>query len=112
MTWGFGRRVLLLAAILLLPVAAFAQEAVLTGTVTDSSGAVLPGVTVTATNDATGNTFVGVTLETGTYRIPVRIGVYRITAELPGFSTAARAGVELLVGQTATLNLQLAPSTI
>jgi len=43
MTWGFVRRVLLLAAVLLFPVAAFAQEAVLTGTVTDSSGAVLPG---------------------------------------------------------------------
>jgi hypothetical protein len=112
MTWGFVRRVLLLAAVLLFPVAAFAQEAVLTGTVTDSSGAVLPGVTVTATNEATGNTFVGVTLETGNYRIPVRVGMYRITAELSGFSTAARAGIEMLVGQTATLNLQLAPSTI
>ena len=58
---GSVRRVLLLAAVLLFPVAAFAQEAVLTGTVTDSSGAVLPGVTVTATNETTGNTFVGVT---------------------------------------------------
>jgi hypothetical protein len=80
--------------------------------VTDSSGAVLPGVTVTATNETTGNTFVGVTLETGNYRIPVRVGMYRITAELSGFSTAARGGIQMLVGQTATLNLQLAPSTI
>ena len=112
MNWGFVRRVLLIAAVLLLPVAAFAQEAVLTGTVTDSSGAVLPGVTVTASNDATGNKFVGVTDERGTYRIPVRIGTYQITAELQGFSTAARGGVQMLVGQTATLNLQLAPSTI
>ena len=112
MTWGFVRRVLLLALVLLFPVAAFAQEAVLTGTVTDSSGAVLPGVTVTAINETTGNTFVGVTLETGNYRIPVRVGMYRITAELSGFSTAARGGIQMLVGQTATLNLQLAPSTI
>ena len=112
MNWGFVRRVLLIAAVLLLPVAAFAQEAVLSGTVTDSSGAVLPGVTVTASNDATGNKFVGVTDERGTYRIPVRIGMYQITAELQGFSTAARGGVQMLVGQTATLNLQLAPSTI
>jgi hypothetical protein len=80
--------------------------------VTDSSGAVLPGVTVTAINETTGNTFVGVTLETGNYRIPVRVGMYRITAELSGFSTAARGGIQMLVGQTATLNLQLAPSTI
>ena len=61
MNWGLARRVVLIGAILLLPVAAFAQEAVLTGTVVDSTGAVLPGVTVTATNSATGNKFVGVT---------------------------------------------------
>jgi hypothetical protein len=112
MTWGLARRVLLLGVILLLPVAAFAQEAVLTGTVSDSTGAVLPGVTVTASNDATGNTFVGVTDERGIYRIPVRIGTYKVTSELQGFATAMRADVQLLVGQTATLNLQMAPSTV
>ena len=94
------------------PVSAFAQEAVLTGTITDSTGAVLPGVTVTASNEATGNKFVGVTDERGIYRVPVRIGDYQVTAELQGFSTAMRANVQLLVGQTATLNLQMAPSTV
>ena len=112
MNWGLARRVLAIGVILLLPVAAFAQEAVLTGTVTDSTGAVLPGVTVTAANDATGNTFVGVTDERGIYRIPVRIGTYKVTSELQGFATAMRADVQLLVGQTATLNLQMAPSTV
>ena len=43
MNWGLARRVLLIGVILLLPVAAFAQEAVLTGTVSDSTGAVLAG---------------------------------------------------------------------
>jgi hypothetical protein len=86
MNWGLARRVLAIGVILLLPVAAFAQEAVLTGTVTDSTGAVLPGVTVTASNEATGNTFVGVTDERGIYRIPVRIGNYRVTSELQGFA--------------------------
>ena len=47
MNWGLARRVLAIGVIVLLPVAAFAQEAVLTGTVSDSTGAVLPGVTVT-----------------------------------------------------------------
>src|SRR5262245_4016205 len=112
MTWGLVRRALLIGTIFLLPVAAFAQEAVITGTVSDSTGAVLPGVTVTASNDATGNTFVAVTDERGIYRIPARIGTYQVTAELQGFSTAARPGVQLLVGQTVTLNLQLAPSTV
>jgi hypothetical protein len=112
MTWGLARRVVLIGAILLLPVSAFAQEAVLTGTISDSTGAVLPGVTVTASNEATGNKFVGVTDERGIYRVPVRIGDYQVTAELQGFSTAMRANVQLLVGQTATLNLQMAPSTV
>ncbi len=112
MTWGLARRVLLVGAFLLLPVAAFAQEAVLTGTVTDSTGAVLPGVSVTASNEATGNKFVGVTDERGIYRMSVRIGTYQITAELQGFSTAARAGVQLLVGQTAAIDLRMAPSTL
>jgi hypothetical protein len=106
------RRLVLIGVILLLPVAAFAQDAVLTGTVVDSTGAVLPGVTVTASNEATGNKFVGVTDERGIYRMPVRVGNYQVTAELQGFSTASRMGVELLVGQTATLNMQMAPSTI
>jgi hypothetical protein len=112
MNWGVVRRVLLIGAILVLPVAAFAQEAVLTGTVTDSTGAVLPGVTVTASNDATGNKFVGVTDERGIYRVPVRIGTYQVTAELQGFSTATRSDVPLLVGQTVTLSLQMAPSNV
>src|ERR1700741_2621719 len=112
MTSGLARRVLLIGAILLLPVAAFAQDAVLTGTVTDATGAVLPGVTVTASNEATGNKFVGVTDERGIYRMPVRVGMYQVTAELQGFSTAMRAGVNLLVGQTASLNMQMAPSTV
>ena len=67
-------RLILLSVMLALPAAAFAQEAAITGTVTDSTGAVLPGVTVTATNSATGNTFVGVTDDRGNYRIPVRVG--------------------------------------
>jgi len=54
-------RVLLTATILLMPIAAYAQEAVMTGTVSDSTGGVLPGVTVTALLEATGNTFVAVT---------------------------------------------------
>ena len=53
---GAIRRLTMLGAILVLPVMASAQEAVLTGTVTDSTGAVLPGVTVTAVHQATGNT--------------------------------------------------------
>ena len=53
--------VLALAILFALPGALFAQEATATGTITDSTGGVLPGVTVTATNEESGNTFVAVT---------------------------------------------------
>src|SRR6185295_20356923 len=75
-------RLVLIAAILLLPARLTAQEATLTGTVADFTGGVLPGVTVTALHEATGNTFVAVTDERGIYRIPARVGSYRINAVL------------------------------
>ena len=48
------RRLFFILALLAVPVAGYAQDAVLTGTVTDSTGGVLPGVAVTAVNEATG----------------------------------------------------------
>src|SRR5688500_8182618 len=108
----FVSTVLFAAAILALPVSGFAQEAVLTGTVSDSTGGVLPGVTVVAVLEATGNRFEAVTDEAGIYRIPVRVGVYTVSAELSGFASQLRTGLQLLVGQTATINLQMGPSTV
>src|SRR5215510_10567269 len=102
---------LVLGIIVALPAVGYAQDSVMTGTVTDSTGAVLPGVTVTATNVDSGNTFVAVTDERGVFRLPVRIGNYRITAELTGFATVNRT-TQLLVGQTGVVNFQLAPSTV
>ncbi len=106
------RRLILLGAILALPAMAFAQDAVLTGTITDSTGAVLPGVTVEAVNEASGNNYEAVTDARGVYRIPIRVGLYKITAQLAGFGNVTRTGVGLLVGQTITLNLQMAPSSL
>src|SRR5882672_5579261 len=107
-----ARRLIAIMAILALPVIAHAQEATLGGTVTDTTGGVLPGVTVTAVHEASGNTFEGVTDEHGVFQILVRTGAYRITAQLPGFAVVNRSGVELLVGQEAVVNLQLSPSTV
>ena len=112
MTPGVVRRLLFLAFFLALPALVSAQEAVLTGTVTDQTGAVLPGVTVTAIHEATGNRFVGVTDGRGIYRIPARIGQYQVTIELQGFTTVTRPGIALLVGQVATVNAQMSPSTV
>ena len=108
-----AKRILLLLAVLLaVPAVLQAQEAVLTGTVTDATNAVLPGVAVTAVNTQTGNKFETVTGESGAYRLAVRVGDYVITAQLPGFTTVERAGVQLLVGQAVTINLQMSPSAV
>ena len=100
-----------IGVMLALPVIGYAQEATLSGTVTDSTGGVLPGVTVTALHEATGNTFLAVTDQRGAFRLPVRTGTMRVTVELTGFATVNRS-VELLLGQTAVVNLQMAPSTV
>src|SRR5688572_141313 len=105
-------RVLLIAALVSWPSISHAQEAVLTGTVTDSTGAVLPGVTVIAVHEATGNRFETVTDGQGAFRVPARVGQYQLTASLQGFANVTRAGMQLLVGQTAVVNLQMAPSTV
>jgi Carboxypeptidase regulatory-like domain/TonB dependent receptor len=105
-------RLLLIGLLATLPSRAFAQEATFNGVVTDSSGAVLPGVTVTAVLAATGNTFVAVSDERGFYRIPVRVGTYQIRAELPAFATVERPGIQILAGQTSTINMQMSPSTL
>jgi hypothetical protein len=83
---------------------AFAQSASIVGTVTDQTKAVLPGVTITATNLETGAQSTAVSGTNGEYRILQLLpGVYRVQAELAGFSTVTVASVELLVGQNATI---------
>src|SRR5213593_3810575 len=112
MTATIVRRLLVVCAILALPVAASGQEATLSGTVIDSTGGVLPGATLTAVHETSGNTFEGVTDERGIFRISARAGTYRVTAVLSGFSTVTRSGLELLVGQQAIVNFQLPPSAV
>ncbi|MGH9387780.1 MAG: carboxypeptidase regulatory-like domain-containing protein, partial [Vicinamibacterales bacterium] len=83
------------------------------GMVADGSAAVLPGVTVTATETGTGRQHLGVTDERGEYRIPsVPAGTYDLRAELAGFSTVVMAKVELLVGQNATISIKMALATV
>lgn len=109
---SFAARCLLtLALALVCPHALFAQDAFVTGVISDTTGGALPGVTVTVVHDATGNTFVVVTDVRGSFRVPARVGPHRISAELPGFTTMAKS-VELLVGQTATVNIEMAAAAI
>src|SRR5258705_542515 len=102
---------LLLLAAVALPATVLAQEATFRGTVTDTTGGVLPGVTIRAVNEASGNSFEAVTDARGAYLLAVRIGTYQVTASLIGFGTVSRT-LELLVGQTSVVDLRLAPSAV
>jgi len=92
----------------LLPAAAHAQSS-LTGIVKDSSGAVLPGVTVEAASPVLiEKTRSAITDSTGAYRLTdLRPGVYAITFALEGFSTVKRDGLELPANFTMTINSEL-----
>src|SRR5262245_20724398 len=95
---------------LMIPVAGFAQTANgrITGTITDSSGAVLPGVTAGVPNTGTSVAFSTVSTETGVYSAPnLPLGAYSITASLPGFKKYERSGVSLAAAQTLKLAIPL-----
>jgi hypothetical protein len=98
----------LAAALLLLPAVASAQSAI-AGTVKDTSGAVLPGVTVEAASDVLiEKTRSVVTDGAGNYKIvDLRPGVYSVTFTLPGFQTFKRENVELPAEFTATINADM-----
>jgi hypothetical protein len=86
----------------------------ITGTVTDPSGAVLVGASVTATNQATGVTTRTTTTSAGNFTIPLlRGGTYEVSIEQSGFKKFVQAGVILEVGQTVRVDapLQLGQST-
>ncbi len=106
-------RVLLVAIFLTAaPVALFAQArataADISGTIQDESGAVLPGVTVTATNMATNQARTAVTDKEGRYYIgALQPGRYTIGAALAGFALQQRKGVRLVIGQLAEMNFRL-----
>src|SRR5437867_3626312 len=77
----------------------------ITGTVKDQTGAVLPGVEVTATQTDTGIARTAVTNETGSYVLPnLAIGPYRLEATLPGFRTYAQTGIVLQVNSNPVVN--------
>jgi hypothetical protein len=78
------------------------------GIVEDSTGAVIPGVTVTATHLATGQTRKTITGDSGTYVFPLMTpGEYKVRAEMTGFKTDVRTGLILQLNQKARVDFQL-----
>ena len=96
------------------PAAAQGSEASILGTVADSSGGVLPGVTVTAASPALQvGQVTAVTDENGGYRLsPLPIGTYAVTFELPGFETVRQPDVRLTVGFVAKINIVMKVGTL
>jgi hypothetical protein len=90
-----------------------AANGAIEGTVSDSSGGVLPGVTVTITNVDTGAERAVVTNEKGLYRAPLlTLGTYKVVAELQGFKKFEATDIKLSVGQTAVVNGTLSIGTV
>jgi carboxypeptidase family protein/TonB-dependent receptor-like protein len=78
------------------------------GSITDQSGAALPGVSVTVTNVDTGDTRVVVSNDAGVYRAPLLpLGRYRVSAELQGFRKFEQQGLTLSAGQSAVININM-----
>src|SRR5512141_2412626 len=105
---------LALAALVAMPAISSAQQTgEIFGKVADTSGAVLPGVTVTLTSPVLIGSQTAATTETGSYRFPVLpIGVYTVRFELPGFKTFIREGVRVEIGFNAQINASLEVSAV
>ncbi len=115
--WTTGGFALLIA--LTISASAFAQgggassTGTIQGRVSDSQGAVLPGVTVTASSPSALGVQTTVSSETGNYRFPaVPPGAYTVTYELAGFNTLRREGIQISLGFTANVNVELALATL
>ena len=108
---------LALATLLLTPTRSFAQGGTasgsLSGVVVDQSGGVIPGVTVTATNQATNQARSVVTNADGLYRFAgLAPSLYPVTGELAGFATVKLTDISLNVGSSLDVNLTMTVSTL
>jgi outer membrane receptor protein involved in Fe transport len=104
----------ILIALLALPVAALAQATgQITGSVSDVSGGLLPGVTIEATNVATGAVRTAITGADGLFNLPlIQPGDYTVKASLSGFRSAQREAVRVTVTETARVAFELAVGEI
>src|SRR5215471_15508559 len=77
----------------------------ITGTVSDASGAVIPGATVSAKNTQNGLVYTAGSSETGNYTLPqLPAGTYEVSVELPGFKKFVRPGITIAGAQTTRID--------
>src|SRR5437773_12247055 len=109
----FGTAIVGLIALGTCLVFAQGSTGTISGVVRDISGAVIPGVMVTAKHTESGLTRTALTNETGAYSVQfLPVGAYEITAELAGFKQQVRRGINLLIGQEAVAKLTLEVGTV
>src|SRR5215467_13071491 len=103
-----GLAILLTILLLSAPVFSQSTTGAVLGTVKDQSGAVLPGVEIAVLNLSTNQNRTAITNERGDYTVPqLPIGLYSVTASLPGFKTEVRSRIEIQVDQRARIDFQL-----
>src|SRR5438876_575175 len=105
-----GTSLVALGCVMLLPLAALAQQAAsIAGTVRDTTGAVMPGVTVEAASPVLiEKVRTAISDAQGQYKVvELRPGTYTVTFTLAGFNTVKRESVELTTGFTATVNAEM-----
>jgi hypothetical protein len=102
------KRLVVLALVSIIPVAAQNPTASVVGRITDATGAVIPGVSVKVTNLDTNQTYRGASNGAGDYTIPyLNPGRYTMGAEAQGFSAYKHAGFRLEVGQEQRIDIKL-----
>ena len=104
------KNLIFLTVVLLASGMAWAQvtRATLAGTVTDDSGALIPGAEITVTHTDTGQSRTVVSNNEGAYFVPgLSLGNYELAASLPGFQTSVRSGIQLTLGRAAIVDFTL-----
>src|SRR5438128_7047000 len=118
MVWGTGIRlrsferfvtaIVVLSALPTCLVFAQTSAATILGVVKDTTGALIPGVSITVKHTETGQTRTAISSDSGDYNVPLLpVGAYELTTTMPGFKQEVRRGINLVVGQQAVVNLTL-----
>jgi outer membrane receptor protein involved in Fe transport len=108
MRWG-NMLLAIVAVVFFVPLSeAQITTGTISGTVADSSGAVLPGAKIEILNEGTGAVRTVATGADGHYSAPsLGVGYYRLTATMPGFQTELRSGIVLTIGREAVIDLKM-----
>ncbi len=95
------------------PIRAQVDAGTILGTVSDASGGTIRGATVTLTNEGTNASLSTTTSSDGTYKFtPVKIGSYKLTATMQGFSTVTQKNVVVNVGADVVVDFSLKPGSV